>query len=150
MARRLLRDGGREKHPPRSAVFTDLVKLARRQPWIDDDGPGVDPACSEKQAGQRDTVLADNHQAVTGADAKRLKRRRDSPDRALQLAIAPGRGVFDKRRLIGRVFSELIHYLMDSRRKARENFSDINCFRRFRQDDLPTSTSSRSPTADVV
>src|SRR5258706_10328723 len=40
---------------------------------------------------------------------------------------------------MGRSFRELIYHLVDSRRKARENFSDINCFRRFRQDDLPTA-----------
>src|SRR5438067_8850340 len=47
-----------------------------------------------------------------------------------------------------RVFRELIHHLMDSRRKARENFSDINCFRRFRQDDLPKArqAAERRPT----
>jgi hypothetical protein len=142
MARRLLRDGGREKHPPRSAVIADLVKLARRQSWIDNDGPRIDPACGEKQAGQRDTVLADNHHAVAGPDTKRLKRRRDLPDGVLKLAIAPRCGILDQRRLMGRSFRELIHHLMDSRRKARENFSDINCFRRFRQDDLPTARQS--------
>jgi len=68
-----------------------------------------------------------------------LKRRRDLPDGVLKLAIAPGRGILDQRRLMGRSFRELIHHLMDARRKARENFSDINCFRRFRQGDLPTA-----------
>src|SRR5258706_13077581 len=49
---------------------------------------------------------------------------------------------------MGRSFRELIHDRMDSRRKARENFSDINCFRRFRQDDLPIArrAAQRRPT----
>jgi len=148
MARGLFRDAGGEKHPSRSAVIADLVKLARRQPGIDDDGPRADPACSEKQASQRDTVLADNHHAVAGPDSKRLKRRRDLPDGLVQLAVAPRRGILDQCRLMGRVFRELIHHLMDSRRKARENFSDINCFRRFRQEDLPNArqAAERRPT----
>src|SRR5436189_1885058 len=71
-----------------------------------------------------------------------------SLDGLVQLAVAPRRGILDQCRLMGRVFRELIHHLMDSRRKARENFSDINCFRRFRQDDLPKARQApeRRPT----
>ena len=55
----------------------------------------------------------------------------------VQFAVAPCRAVFDERRLIGRRFGISIHDVMDSIRNVREKFSDIDRFRRLRQNHLP-------------
>ena len=78
---------GREEHAAGAAVIPDLIEFARRQPRVDDDRPGVEPARGEQQTGQRDAVLADDHHAVAGADAERAQRIRGAAHRAIELAI---------------------------------------------------------------
>ena len=66
MGGRFLRYFGREEGAAGAAVIPDLIDLARRQPRIDDDRPGVEPARGEQQTGQRNGILADDHHAVAG------------------------------------------------------------------------------------
>ena len=69
MSRRFLRYPIGEEHPPCTAMVADQVELARRQPRIGDDRPGIDPARRQQQRRERDAVFADDHDPVTGPDA---------------------------------------------------------------------------------
>ena len=68
---RFFRYASREEHAPGAAVFPDLIEFARRQPRIGNNRPGIEAACGEQQTGERNRILADEHQAIAGADAER-------------------------------------------------------------------------------
>jgi hypothetical protein len=76
-------------------VIPDLIQLPRREAWVGDDRPGLDAACREQEAGQRDAILAHDHDAVAAPDAQSAERIRRPSHRSVELAIAQTAAIID-------------------------------------------------------
>ena len=102
-------------------MISDLIELARRQPRIGDDRPGVEPARGEHEAGKRDRVLTDDHHAVAGANTEHPQRVRHIVHRAIELAIGQGRVVVDQRCPVRRRGYMRVHHFMNTVRQRIQN-----------------------------
>jgi hypothetical protein len=85
MIGRFLGGGSGEEDPPRTAVMMDLVELARHQPRICDNGPGVAPAAGEHQGSSGHTVLAGDQHPISGPGAEFNQFRRQGIHRSPQV-----------------------------------------------------------------
>ena len=121
---RFRRDAGREEHAPGAAVIPDLIEFARRQPRIGNNRPGIEAACGEQETGERNRILADEHQAIASADAERPQRFHGAANRPIEFAIGQPGLVVDQRRPIGRGGNMRVHHLVDA---VRQRIHDLGC-----------------------
>ena len=111
-----LRRIGREESTARAAVVPDLIQLARRQPRVGNDRPGVETEHGDQETGQRDAILADDHHTVASADTQRAQRVCGAVHRAIKLPVCQRRAVVDQRHAIRRCRDVPIHHLVDAAR----------------------------------
>jgi len=103
-------------------VVTAINENYKVQAGIDDDdGPCVEPAGGEQQAGQRYAVFTDDHDAVARADPQLPQRIGRCGHRSIELPIGQGLAVLDKRDAIGRRRDVVIEHLMDAIWQTCEN-----------------------------
>jgi len=126
MSGRLLGDVSSQQHAAGAAVLPDLIEFARREPRIDHDCPGIEPARGQEQAGQRDRILAHDHHAIAATNAELLQRLGDAPHRSIELAIGQPHLVVDQRQVIRRCLDVVIDHLVDAVRQAfHTSFSNL-------------------------
>ena len=119
-----VRDFSREEHAPGAAVIPDLIELARRQPRVGNNRPGIEAACGQQETGERNRVLADQHHAIAGADAERAQRIHRAINRPIELAIGQASLVIDQRCPVGCGRNIRVHHLMDA---VRQHIQDFGC-----------------------
>ncbi len=89
------RCGVGEQHQPRMAVSTNLLDLARRQPGVDDHGPGAQFRQCEHQRDHCQAVLRDDQHTVAGAGALGLQVALRGFDAVPQLCKSDGAAVLE-------------------------------------------------------
>ena len=107
-------------------MVADLVQFACGQSRVGDDRPGVEPARRQQQGGERNTVFADNDHPVARPDPQRREDGGDLADTLIQIAVAPGRPVFDQRDPVGGFGNLACHNFVDATRQADSNLVEID------------------------